>query len=114
MYAQEHLKAKMEAEKAEADDGAEEEADDPTKIGLADAIRMIQLNERGRQGRQRYQFMKLHKMRLQKKEAAAQQGVVDSDPDLAALTIQKILKGMATMRFTKKLRDEELIFIGET
>ncbi|MFM7854288.1 MAG: hypothetical protein ACKO96_20790, partial [Flammeovirgaceae bacterium] len=52
-----------------------------------------QANERGRQGRQRFQFMKAHRHRQELEAKIASKGASEMDADIAAIVIQKILEG---------------------
>merc|ERR1711974_146063 len=71
------------------------------------AIRIVQIHERARQGRLRAKFMR----EIRQKQAQTR-GAPTLDPDVAAMRIQKVWKGFAQRRRTKKERDEEMIFIG--
>lgn len=86
----------------------EEEEEELTEL---DAIRIIQMHERARQGRLRAQFMKEIKFLKEK-------GKPDSAKDraetglMAALKIQKMWRGFATRRNTRRRKMEEMILIG--
>ncbi|KAJ8301907.1 hypothetical protein KUTeg_020894 [Tegillarca granosa] len=82
------------------------------KMSLDDAIRLIQIHERARQGRLRAKFMKEIREQEERERNAQGRGAPTLDPDVAAVRIQKIWKGFAQRRRTKKEREEEMIFIG--
>ena len=79
---------------------------------IPDIIRVLQANERGRQGRQRFQFMKAHRHRQELEAKIASKGAREMDADIAAITIQRMLKGFVTAKMSRRMRDEELVFIG--
>ncbi|GFR80966.1 IQ and AAA domain-containing protein 1 [Elysia marginata] len=76
------------------------------------AIRIIQIHERARQGRLRAKFMREIRQQEDREKQIQTRGPPTLDPDVAAMRIQKIWKGFAQRRRTKKERDEEMIFIG--
>lgn len=78
------------------------------KLSLEQAVRILQANERGRQGRERARFMR--EIRLQ--EERDKRGDAQSDPIKAAVLIQKVVRGHLGRVKAKKLRSEELAFIG--
>lgn len=86
----------------------QEEEEEMTEL---DAIRIIQMHERARQGRLRAQFMKEIKFLKEK-------GKPDSAKDraetglMAALRIQKMWRGFATRRQTRQRKMREMILIG--
>ncbi|NXR57407.1 DRC11 protein, partial [Rhadina sibilatrix] len=78
---------------------------------LEEAIKVIQVAERARQGRARAAFMKriyLEEKRQSKKE---EQGT-GRNPDDAATCIQKVWRGYSQRKKTEKLREEEMVFLG--
>lgn len=77
-----------------------------------EAIRLIQIHERARQGRLRAKFMKEIRMQEERERLAASRGAPTLDRDVAAITIQKVWKGYSTRKSTIKMREEELIFVG--
>ncbi|KAK3595612.1 hypothetical protein CHS0354_009573 [Potamilus streckersoni] len=89
----------------------DKEKKDEIPITFDEAIRLIQVNERARQGRLRSKFMREIR-ESEKIEASKQHGAPTLDQDVAATRIQKIWKGFFQRRKTKKERDDELIFIG--
>ncbi|XP_039272100.1 dynein regulatory complex protein 11-like isoform X2 [Styela clava] len=85
---------------------------DVKQMSLEEAIRLIQVHERARQGRLRAKFMKEIRMEEERERVAAQRGAPTLDPDVAATRIQKIWKGFVRRKLTRKQREEEMIFIG--
>lgn len=89
-------------------EGLDEEEEEMTEM---DAIRIIQMHERARQGRLRAQFMKEIKFLKEK-------GKPDSAKDraetglMAALRIQKMWRGFATRRQTRQRKMREMVLIG--
>jgi SpoVK/Ycf46/Vps4 family AAA+-type ATPase len=81
-------------------------------LSVPDIIRVLQANERGRQGRQRFQFMKAHRHRQELEAKIASKGAREMDADIAAITIQRMLKGFVTAKMSRRMREEELVFIG--
>lgn len=87
------------------DDETEEE-----KLSELDAIRIIQMHERARQGRLRFSFMKEIR---QLKEKGKPDGVKDrSDGLVAAMRIQKLWRGFADRRKFRRGKLEEMYLIG--
>eukprot|EP00961_Rhodomonas_salina_P280752 3792528-Rhodomonas_salina.2 len=86
------IKTFIEARDAEKDalpaDGGEK------AMSTEDAIRLIQINERGRQGKQRARFMKeIRKQEELEKKLKDVGGATETDPDSAATVIQKLFRG---------------------
>ncbi|KAJ6642794.1 Dynein regulatory complex protein 11 [Pseudolycoriella hygida] len=80
------------------------------KMSELEAIRIIQMHERARQGRLRAQFMKEIRML---KEKVKPDGVKEkTDGLLAAMKIQKLWRGFATRRKTRRRKLEEMYLIG--
>jgi IQ and AAA domain-containing protein len=77
-------------------------------LSLEEAIRIIQINERGRQGRARAREAK--ELRNQEKFLHFQPPKMDEET--AATCIQRTLRGYLTRKHTKKMREEELEFVG--
>lgn len=76
-----------------------------------DAIRIIQMHERARQGRLRAQFMK--EIKFLKEKGKPDSGKEKAETGLmAALKIQKMWRGFATRRQTRRRKMEEMILIG--
>lgn len=81
------------------------------EIKLSDAIRMIQLNERGRQGQLRAKYMRDIRLQAQR-EKDMDGGDDENEIQKAALKIQSSFRGfMARSKFQKNMHDE-LIFLG--
>lgn len=76
-----------------------------------EAIRIIQMHERARQGRLRAQFMKEIKLL---KEKGKPDGIKDKTSSglMAAMKIQKMWRGYATRQQTRRKKMEEMILIG--
>ncbi|XP_032755507.1 dynein regulatory complex protein 11 [Rattus rattus] len=81
-------------------------------IALEEAVKMIQIAERARQGRLRAMFMK--QIFLQECRAREMKllGHKLSDTTLAALQIQKVWRGFYQCKKTVREREEEMIFLG--
>ncbi|XP_051760263.1 dynein regulatory complex protein 11 isoform X2 [Ctenopharyngodon idella] len=79
-------------------------------LTLERAIKVIQVAERARQGRLRAKFMReIHKDSERQKKADEQEAVTT---DQAAVCIQKVWRGFMQRKKTKRLREEEMIFLG--
>ncbi|XP_064516354.1 dynein regulatory complex protein 11 isoform X2 [Pseudopipra pipra] len=79
---------------------------------LPEAIKLIQVAERARQGRSRARFMK--KIYLEEKRTTKQEEQMGRSPDDAATCIQKVWRGYVQRKRTEKMREEEMIFLGIT
>lgn len=87
----------------------EEEAEE--EMTELDAIRVIQMHERARQGRLRAQFMK--EIKYLKEKGKPDAGKEKAETGLiAALKIQKMWRGFATRRQTRQRKMQEMILIG--
>ncbi|XP_013416976.1 IQ and AAA domain-containing protein 1 isoform X1 [Lingula anatina] len=84
------------------------------KMSMEEAIRLIQIHERARQGRLRAKFMREIRLQEERDRNASQKGAPTMDSEVAAIKIQKMWKGFITRRKTQKRREEELMFIGMT
>ena len=62
------------------------------KMTLEDAIRMIQIHERARQGRLRAKICQEIRQQEERERLAANRGAPTLDPDIAATRIQKVSK----------------------
>merc|ERR1712048_987502 len=82
------------------------------RMSTDEAIRLIQIHERARQGRLRAKFMKEIRLQEERERQAASKGVPTIDKDEAATQIQKIWKGYYQRKQTVIMRQEELEFIG--
>ncbi|XP_042806564.1 dynein regulatory complex protein 11 isoform X3 [Panthera leo] len=81
-------------------------------IPLEEAVKLIQIAERARQGRLRAMFMKqifLQEYRAKQAKFLSEKVV---DLEAAALQIQKVWRGFHQHKKTEKLRQEEMIFLG--
>lgn len=85
---------------------------DGSVISLEDAIRILQVNERGRQGKQRARFMREIRKQEELERKLREIGQPETDPDSAAVVIQKLFRGFKTMKQARLMREEELVFIG--
>ncbi|XP_056157558.1 dynein regulatory complex protein 11, partial [Lampris incognitus] len=81
-------------------------------MSLEEAMQILQICERARQGRLRGKFMK--EIRLAEKEGRGRSHTPSSSltPDLAATCIQKVWRGYVQRKRTKRERLEEMIFLG--
>ncbi|NWR37323.1 DRC11 protein, partial [Tachuris rubrigastra] len=79
---------------------------------LPEAIKLIQVAERARQGRSRAVFMK--KIYLEEKRTTKQEEQTGLSPDDAATRVQKVWRGYIQRKKTEKMREEEMIFLGIT
>ena len=68
------------------------------KMSVEDAVRIIQMNERGRQGIQRARFMKEIRKQEDLEKKLRDAGQPETDPDSAAVVIQKLFRGFKTMK----------------
>uniref|UniRef100_A0A8C2F6Z2 Zgc:153738 n=1 Tax=Cyprinus carpio TaxID=7962 RepID=A0A8C2F6Z2_CYPCA len=74
------------------------------------AIKIVQVAERARQGRLRAKFMReIHRDSERQRRAEEQEAV---STDQAAVCIQKVWRGFMQRKITKRLREEEMIFLG--
>uniref|UniRef100_A0A8C0R739 IQ motif containing with AAA domain 1 n=1 Tax=Canis lupus dingo TaxID=286419 RepID=A0A8C0R739_CANLU len=81
-------------------------------IPLEEAVKLIQISERARQGRLRAMFMKQIFLREHRSKQAKILGEKVADVGAAALQIQKVWRGFHQCKKTKKQREEEMIFLG--
>jgi IQ and AAA domain-containing protein len=79
------------------------------RMSEMEAIRIIQMHERARQGRLRAQFMK--EIRSLKEKGKPERGKAETG-FMAALKIQKVWRGFASRTQTRKKKLEEMILIG--
>ncbi|XP_060088415.1 dynein regulatory complex protein 11 [Heteronotia binoei] len=90
--------------------------DEPKKqlkvMVLEEAVRLIQIAERARQGRLRATFMKQIYLEEKRERQARLQGKKGPDVDSSAVCIQKFWRGHTQLKKTLKIRDEEMIFLG--
>ncbi|XP_073489747.1 dynein regulatory complex protein 11 [Aquarana catesbeiana] len=81
-------------------------------MSLDEAVRVIQVSERARQGRLRAKFMKEIHLEEKRERMAKLQGEKALDPEIAAQRIQKVWRGYIQRKRTKQQREEEMIFLG--
>ncbi|KGL95372.1 IQ and AAA domain-containing protein 1, partial [Charadrius vociferus] len=77
-----------------------------------EAIKIIQVAERARQGRCRAAFMKRIYLEEKKDRQTKLQVQMGPSPDDAATCIQKVWHGYIQRKKTEKMREEEMIFLG--
>ncbi|XP_049656230.1 dynein regulatory complex protein 11 [Accipiter gentilis] len=77
-----------------------------------EAIKMIQVAERARQGRCRAAFMKQIYLEEKRERQTKLQVQMGPSPDDAATCIQKVWRGYIQRKKTEKMRGEEMIFLG--
>nr|XP_033788643.1 IQ and AAA domain-containing protein 1-like [Geotrypetes seraphini] len=77
-----------------------------------EAVRLIQIAERGRQGRLRSKLMR--ELQEDEKRKRKSKGVIITDVirERASIMIQKIWRGFIQRRKTKQAREQEMVFIG--
>ncbi|XP_067647279.1 dynein regulatory complex protein 11 [Eurosta solidaginis] len=89
-----------------------EEHPSEEKLSEIEAIRLLQIHERARQGRLRAHFMKEIRM-LKDKGKTEEKGKERSDMGLlAAMKIQKVWRGHTARRVTRRRKQDEMILIG--
>ncbi|NXL94423.1 DRC11 protein, partial [Alectura lathami] len=89
------------------------ETQKPVKaMTLEEAIKVIQVAERARQGRRRALFMKQNYPEKKTKRPTKLQVQTGPNPDDAATCIQKVWRGYIQRKKTEKMREEEMIFLG--
>ncbi|XP_064441915.1 dynein regulatory complex protein 11 [Mirounga angustirostris] len=81
-------------------------------IPLEEAVKLIQIAERARQGRLRAMFMKQIFLQEYRAKQAKILGEKVADVGAAALQIQKVWRGFHQSKKTEKQREEEMIFLG--
>ncbi|KYO33540.1 IQ and AAA domain-containing protein 1 isoform B [Alligator mississippiensis] len=77
-----------------------------------EAIRIIQISERARQGRLRAEFMKQIYLEEKRERQARLHSGKSPNLDASAVCIQKVWRGYIQMKRTEKIREEEMIFLG--
>lgn len=100
----------------------EEVAYDPFTLDLeiTSAIRLIQKNERGRQGRGRYldalqkitSAMKTTEIRKRMNNGKMQAPTKQENEEHAAEIVQNLIRGILARKTIEKMRQEEMIFLG--
>ncbi|XP_035582369.1 dynein regulatory complex protein 11 [Zalophus californianus] len=81
-------------------------------IPLEEAVKLIQIAERARQGRLRAMFMKQIFLQEYRAKQTKIPGEKVADMGAAVLQIQKVWRGFHQRRKTEKQREEEMIFLG--
>ncbi|KFV49496.1 IQ and AAA domain-containing protein 1, partial [Gavia stellata] len=77
-----------------------------------EAVKVIQIAERARQGRCRAAFMKRIYLEGKRERQTKLQVQMGPNPDDAATCIQKVWRGYIQRKKTEKMREEEMIFLG--
>ncbi|NXI99295.1 DRC11 protein, partial [Psophia crepitans] len=77
-----------------------------------EAVKVIQVAERARQGRCRAAFMKKIYLAEKRERQTKLQVQMGPTPDAAATCIQKVWRGYIQRKKTVKMREEEMIFLG--
>ncbi|XP_072115701.1 dynein regulatory complex protein 11 isoform X2 [Mobula birostris] len=80
-------------------------------LTLEEAIQLIQIAERARQGRLRAKFMLEIRMEEERENLAKQRRASAMAPEMAATLIKKLWRGYTQRKITKKERAEEMIFL---
>ncbi|XP_041913607.1 dynein regulatory complex protein 11 isoform X1 [Alosa sapidissima] len=81
-------------------------------LSLEEAIRVIQVAERARQGRLRAKFMRQIQRDEERQRRAKDRNLGADAIDQAVVRIQKVWKGFVQRKKTKREREEEMIFLG--
>ncbi|KAM7245713.1 hypothetical protein CapIbe_002011 [Capra ibex] len=81
-------------------------------IPLEEAVKLIQIAERARQGRLRAMFMKQIYLQEYRAKQARLLGDKVADVSAAALRIQKVWRGFHQCKRTEREREKEMIFLG--
>lgn len=84
----------------------------PKPMTVEEAVRLIQINERARQGRLRAKFMIDIRIDEARKKLLLERGAPTVDEGTAATRIQKTWRGYVQRKTTKLLRNSEMVFIG--
>ncbi len=72
--------------------GPQDEKTEEVKMTTEEALRIIQVHERARQGRLRAKFMREIRLQEERERLAANRGAPTLDADVAAVRIQKVNK----------------------
>lgn len=70
--------------------GPQDEKTEETKMSMEEALRIIQVHERARQGRLRAKFMREIRLQEERERMVANRGAPTMDADVAAVRIQKV------------------------
>ncbi|XP_046500223.1 dynein regulatory complex protein 11 isoform X1 [Equus quagga] len=81
-------------------------------IPIEEAIKVIQMAERARQGRLRAMFMKQIFLQEYRAKQARLLGERVPDEEAAAVCIQKVWRGFHQNKKTEREREEEMVFLG--
>uniref|UniRef100_A0AAR2M1E6 AAA+ ATPase domain-containing protein n=1 Tax=Pygocentrus nattereri TaxID=42514 RepID=A0AAR2M1E6_PYGNA len=81
-------------------------------VHVEEAVRIIQVTERARQGRLRAKFMREIQRDQERQRKSKDRDLGASTMDQAAVCIQKVWKGFLQRKRTKREREEEMIFLG--
>ena len=90
----------------------EGDGDPSTQLSSEEAVRLLKVHERARQGRLRLGLMKEIRTREEKERQATRERGSAMPPFQAAQQIQRFWRGYITRRNTRQLRQQELEFIG--
>ncbi|XP_031414007.1 dynein regulatory complex protein 11 [Clupea harengus] len=82
------------------------------RVSVEEAVQLLQVSERARQGRLRARFMREIRQDESRSQLVQSQSTCTLDPDAAAVRIQKVWLGYSQRKRTKRERLEELIFLG--
>ena len=74
------------------------------KMSVEEAIRLIQIHERARQGRLRAKFMREIRQQEEREKRAALRGAPTLDPEVASIRIQKVGDDILRDRDTARSR----------
>lgn len=85
---------------------------DQVTMTTEEAVRLIQVHERARQGRLRAKLMKEIRVQEERERQAQLRGAPKIDSNVAATLIQKVWRGYWQRKVTAKLRAEELVLLG--
>ncbi|KAL8164760.1 UNVERIFIED_CONTAM: hypothetical protein K2H54_004085 [Gekko kuhli] len=77
-----------------------------------EAVRLVQMAERMRQGRLRARFMREIRRDEERERKAREGGLQEPNRSQAAVCIQKVWKGCLQRRLTQQTRQQEMVFIG--
>ncbi|KAG7488774.1 hypothetical protein MATL_G00038550 [Megalops atlanticus] len=81
-------------------------------LSFEEAVKLIQVSERARQGRLRAKFMKEIQQDGERQRRAKDRDLGSDAINHAALRIQKVWKGYQQRKKTKRDREEEMVFLG--
>ncbi|EDV25409.1 uncharacterized protein TRIADDRAFT_24164, partial [Trichoplax adhaerens] len=85
---------------------------DVIKMTVEEAVRIVQIHERARQGRLRAKFMKDIRAQEERERLAATKGAPTMDQNVAASILQKLWRGYYQRKRAREQREQELIFLG--